>query len=135
MAIAKKSKTEAGAVTEKKVAPKAAQTVKKGLGLSSPKGALLNPANEFIIKYPLITEKAYHMSAKGQYVFVVDKHTNKVEVRKAIKKIYNVDPVSVNTVTIRGERQKFRGVAGKKVTLKKAIVTLKKGQKLDIMPS
>ena len=127
MAIAKKSKTEEGVVTEKKVAPKTAQTGKKG--------ALLNPANEFIIKYPLITEKAYHMSAKGQYVFVVDKHTNKVEVRKAIKKIYNVDPISVNTVTIRGERQKFRGVAGKKVTLKKAIVTLKKGQKLDIMPS
>lgn len=116
MAIAKKSKTEEGAK-------------------SSSKGALRSPANEFIIKHPLITEKAYHMSNAGQYVFVVDKHTNKSEIAKAIKHIYNVDPVSVNTVTIRGERQKFRGVAGKKVTTKKAIVTLKKGQKLDIMPS
>lgn len=118
MAIAKKSKTE---------------TAEKKTGSS--KGALRSPANEFIIKHPLITEKAYHMSATGQYVFVVDKHTNKSEVKKAIKQIYNVDPVSVNTVTIRGERQKFRGVAGKKPTTKKAIVTLKKGQKLDIMPS
>lgn len=118
MAIAKKSKTE---TAEKKT--------------SSSKGALRSPANEFIIKHPLITEKAYRMGMTGQYVFVVDKHTNKNEVKKAIKKIYNVDPVSVNTVTIRGERQKFRGVAGKKVTTKKAIVTLKQGQKLDIMPS
>jgi large subunit ribosomal protein L23 len=127
MAIAKKSKTEEGVVTEKKVSSKTAQPVKKG--------ALLNPANEFIIKHPLITEKAYHQGLTGQYTFVVDKHTNKVEVRKAIKKIYGVDAISVNTVTIRGERQKYRGVSGKKVTLKKAIVTLKKGQKLDIMPS
>src|SRR3989339_815623 len=117
MAIAKKSKTEDKAVVVKKTAAK--------------KGALRNPANEFIIKHPLITEKAYHMSATGQYVFVVDKHTNKSEIAKAIKKIYNVDPISVNTVTIRGERQKYRGVAGKKTTTKKAIVTLKKGQKLD----
>jgi len=129
MAIAKKSKTEDKAVVEKKT------VAKKGTALSSSKGALRNPANEFIIKHPLITEKAYHMSAAGQYVFVVDKHTNKSEIAKAIKKIYNVDPISVNTVTIRGERQKYRGVAGKKTTTKKAIVTLKKGQKLDIMPS
>lgn len=121
MAIAKKSKTEDKAVAEKKIAAK--------------QGALRNPASEFIIKHPLVTEKAYRMGTTGQYMFVVDKHTNKSEIKKAIKKIYNVDPVSVNTVTIRGERQKFKGVAGKKTTTKKAIVTLKKGQKLDIMPS
>ncbi len=127
MAIAKKSKTEEGA--------KKRTAAKKSSAPSSSKQALRSPANEFIIKHPLITEKSYRMSATGQYIFVVDKHTNKSEIKKAIKHIYNVDPVSVNTVTIRGERQTYRGVAGKKPTTKKAIVTLKKGQKLDIMPS
>ncbi len=135
MAIAKKSTTEEGA--EKQAVAKkggALPALSRAEGSSS-KQALRNPANEFIIKHPLITEKAYTMGLTGQYVFVVDKQTNKSEIKKAIKKIYNVDPVSVNTVTIRGERQHFKGVAGKKTTLKKAIVTLKKGQKLDIMPS
>ena len=127
MATAKKQKIE---TAEQKPAAK-----KKELASSATKGALRKPANEFIMKHPLITEKAYRMSATGQYVFVVDKQSNKSEIKKAIKHIYAVDPISVNTVTIRGERQRFRGVAGKKQTLKKAIVTLKKGQKLDIMPS
>lgn len=89
--------------------------------------------NPFIIKKPWVTEKATRLAEKGQYVFLVAAHATKPEIKKAIKELYKVDAVHVNVVNRPAKMKRFRGVArpsggGER----KAIVTVKKGQKIDI---
>ncbi|MDI6717507.1 MAG: 50S ribosomal protein L23 [Patescibacteria group bacterium] len=92
--------------------------------------------NIFSVKQPWITEKSHKMTAENRYVFIVDKNANKSEVKKTIKSLYKVDPISINIIITKGKEKKFRGIAsGKSSIYKKAIITLKKGQKIDIMPS
>jgi large subunit ribosomal protein L23 len=85
---------------------------------------------------PIITEKAETLSEKlGQYSFVVDRKANKLEIRKAIEKLFNVSVRSVNTMIVPGkERSRYsrNGVQkGTKSAYKKAIVTLTDGEKID----
>lgn len=89
-----------------------------------------------VLKKPLITEKMTKTSEKlGQYGFIVDRNANKVEIKKAVEKLYNVTVDSVNTLTIAGKRKsrftKTGFVSGSTGTYKKAIVTLKKGDTID----
>jgi len=87
----------------------------------------------FTIKKPWITEKAGIMSADGKYVFVVKNGASKPEVKKAIKAIYKVDVVSVNMVNRPAKTKRFgAGRTGGQQGFRKAIVTLKKGQKIDL---
>ncbi len=92
-------------------------------------------SNVFAVKNPWVSEKAYSLSQLGQYVFLVNPQTNKNEVKKAVKVIYKVDPISVNIVNLPGKSKKFGQIKGKKSGYKKAIVKLKEGQKIDIMPA
>ncbi len=86
----------------------------------------------FIIKKPWVTERATDLSKLGKYVFLVKSSATKPEVRKAVKEIYKVDPTAVNIVH-RPAKQKGAGVMkGRQSGYKKAIVTLKAGQKIDI---
>lgn len=89
----------------------------------------------FSIKHPWITEKSYNLSAEGRYVFKVDVRTNKSEVKKAVKALYKVDPISVNIINVKGKNKYFSGRVVTGTKYKKAIVTLKEGQKIDVMPS
>ena len=86
-----------------------------------------------IIKKPLMSEKSYAQIQDKVYTFIVDKNANKVEIRKAVEEIFNVQVEKVNTVTTKGEtkvRNTKSGVAkGKTSDIKKAIVTLKKDSK------
>lgn len=116
MAISKKTKTEKPSV---QAASKKSGTLPK-IGL---------------IKHPRITEKSYLMSLGGRYVFLVDKSANKPEIKKAVETLYNVTVTNVNTVNVRGEYKRFRGVKIQRPSLKKAVVTLKEGQKIDVMPT
>jgi large subunit ribosomal protein L23 len=86
----------------------------------------------FLIKKPLITEKATDLSGAGKYVFVVKPSATKKEVQKALREIYRVDAVKVNIVNLPGKTKRFRGLKSRKSGVKKAIVTLKEGQKIDI---
>ena len=85
----------------------------------------------------MITEKAEGLSTKrNQYTFVVAKTSNKIEVSKAIEKMYNVSVESVNTMLMPG-KPKARNtrsaiIKGKKPSYKKAIVTLKPGDEINI---
>lgn len=90
--------------------------------------------NKFIIKQPLITEKGTELGHLGQYLFRVDGRTNKPEVKKAIESIYKVKVANVRIINIKSKRRRLGRTMGKKPGYKKAIVTLAKGQKLDIMP-
>jgi large subunit ribosomal protein L23 len=98
-------------------------------------GRISNDKNIFIIKHPWITEKSYNLSMLGKYTFLVDKNANKNEIKKAIKNLYKVDPINVNIVNIKGKTTRLGVKKSKGSKYKKAIVTLKTGQKIDIMPT
>lgn len=91
--------------------------------------------NQLFIKHPWITEKSHALSQSGKYVFLVDKSANKPEIKKAIKIIYKVDPIGVNIVNIKGKTKRMGQKFGEKSGYKKAIVELKEGQKIDVMPT
>ena len=82
---------------------------------------------------PHITEKAAILAEKGTYVFEVAKDTNKIEIAKAIGALYNVTPVRVNIVNLPRTNVFVRGKAGVKAGVRKALVTLKKGDKIEIL--
>ncbi len=90
-----------------------------------------------VLKRPVITEKASKLNQHGQYVFEVDPNANKIQIREAIKSMFDVDPVSVRTVRIKGKvRRRFtrKGVQQGRTNLKKkAYITLKEGQTIDIV--
>ncbi|MBN1521674.1 MAG: 50S ribosomal protein L23 [Candidatus Aureabacteria bacterium] len=85
-----------------------------------------------IIMNPVISEKSTALSEKqGKYVFCVEKKANKIQIRRAVEKIFNVNVTSVNTMNYRGKRKRVRRAEGMTPSWKKAVVTLKKGQKID----
>ena len=90
--------------------------------------------NKFLIKNPLITEKATAESSLGKYTFLVDKKANKPEVKKAVENIYKVKVTRVNIVNARPKSRRLGRTMGVRPGYKKAIVTLAAGQKLDILP-
>jgi len=89
-----------------------------------------------ILIRPINTEKSANLQSLNQYVFIVNKRANKIQIKNAVEKIYNVKVVSINTVIARGkrtERYTKRGlVKGKAGSEKKAYVTLAEGDKIDI---
>ncbi len=87
-----------------------------------------------LIKQPWITEKAANAGALRKYVFVVDNKANKPEVKKMIEKIYSVKVAGVNIVNMKGKNKRLGKSMGKISGFKKATVTLKEGNKIDIMP-
>ena len=91
-------------------------------------------AEPFLIKKPWVTEKAGMMNAAGKYVFMVQGYATKPEIKKAIKEIYKVDVVSVNVVNRPPKTKRLGrgGLKGSQEAYRKAIVTLKEGQKIDI---
>jgi large subunit ribosomal protein L23 len=87
---------------------------------------------ETVIRRPIIlTEKANLLRTSNQVVFEVARSANKVEIRDAVQKLFNVKVTSVNTLVMRGkDRRMGRGVA-KLQNWKKAVVTLKDGDTID----
>lgn len=86
---------------------------------------------------PLITEKMTDVSEKtGKYGFVVDINANKIQIASAIKHKFNVDVVTVNTIKYKGKTKtqftKKGRFTGRTKQFKKAIVTLKEGQTIDL---
>jgi len=86
----------------------------------------------FII--PHITEKATDLSEKNQYVFKVDRKANKNEVKKAVEDLYKVKVQDVKIINIPAKRRQVGGISGWKKGYKKAIVRVKEGQKIEVMP-
>jgi len=86
-----------------------------------------------LIKKPHISEKALRFNAEDKYVFVVSPSSNKSEIKKAIASLYGVVVKSVNITKVPSKPKKFKGIPGIKSGYKKAIVTLAKGNKIDVM--
>lgn len=87
-----------------------------------------------VLESPHITEKATGLAGQDKYVFKVFPKTNKIEIKKAIEGLYNVDVVGVRIINVPRERRRLGRQRGWKKGYKKAIVTIKKGQKIEIMP-
>ncbi len=86
-----------------------------------------------IIERPLLTEKSMDLSHSGKYTFRVSRDANKIEIREAVHKIFNVDVVKVNTLNVKGKKKRVgRFPQGKTSDWKKAIVTLKSGQTITM---
>jgi large subunit ribosomal protein L23 len=81
---------------------------------------------------PRVSEKAAVLSSKGTYVFNVPLSANKIEVRKAVEALYKVHVSDVRMVRGKGKVVRRGRVAGSRNDWKKALVTLKKGEKLDL---
>jgi len=85
-----------------------------------------------IIISPTITEKATILSEFNKIVFKVHKKANKNSIKKSIEEIYKVNVIKVNTIKHKGKNKIVKGRKTTKSGYKKAIVTLKKGQTIDL---
>ncbi len=81
---------------------------------------------------PVITEKATLASESNQFVFRVARNATKREIKAAIEQLFDVKVTAVNTLLRKGKRKVFRGVRGRQQDMKKAIVTLADGYRIDM---
>ena len=81
---------------------------------------------------PVITEKATSLSEYNKVVFKVNKGANKNLIKKNIEKIFKVNVVKINTINLKGKTKLVKGKKASRPGYKKAIVTLKKGQSIDL---
>ena len=81
---------------------------------------------------PTITEKATSLSEFNKIVFKVHKGANKNSIKKNIEKIFKVNVIKINTINLKGKSKLIRNKKTFKPGYKKAIITLKKGQSIDL---
>ena len=86
-----------------------------------------------IIRHPVMTEKSTMILEKSNaYVFVVDKTATKIEIKRAIERIFDVKVIGVNTILNKGKNKVFKGKPGRRADFKKAIVRLESGNKIEL---
>ena len=85
-----------------------------------------------IIQFPLITEKTTQLTNFNQVAFVVNNDSTKQQIKDAVELVYSVKVSEVNTINQKGKQKRFKGRVGIRGDVKKAIVTLQKGQTIDI---
>ena len=87
--------------------------------------------DSLLLKSPHVTEKAIDLQTKDQYTFKVSLGSNKSEIKKTIEQLYDVDVVSVKIINVPRKSRRVGKVSGWRKGYKKAIVKLKKGQKIE----
>ncbi len=85
-----------------------------------------------IVRAPVITEKATIVSEHNQVIFRVPLTANKREVKAAVEGLFNVNVTAVNTIRVMGKLKRHRGRPGWRSDYKKAVVTLREGQRVDV---
>ncbi|AXK51010.1 50S ribosomal protein L23 [Spiroplasma alleghenense] len=86
-----------------------------------------------VIKKPVLTEKSYIGHANGVYTFEVDRRSNKTQIKKTFEQIFQVKVDSVRTMNYDGKEKRMGKFVGTTNNKKKAIITLKAGEKLDLL--
>lgn len=87
-----------------------------------------------VLKRPLLTEKGTDQKeSMNKYLFEVDRGANKIQVKNAVEKIFSVKVDDVHTVNVKGKVKRVGRNIGKSSDWKKAIVTLKAGEKIEII--
>ena len=87
-----------------------------------------------ILKEPHITEKTTALAKKNQYVFKVYPRTNKIEIKKAVEKLYGVDVLAVRIINIPRKKRVLGRRSGWRKGYKKALIKVREGQKIDVLP-
>ena len=85
-----------------------------------------------ILVSPVVTEKATRILENNQVIFKVSTNATKFQIKNAVEALYSVKVTKVNTINIKGKNKIFRGVKGKRSSIKKAIVGLAEGQSIDL---
>ncbi len=86
-----------------------------------------------ILKRPLITEKTNQGKETGNcYAFEVDRRANKIQIKQAIEKVFNVKVLDVNTTTLPGKSRRFGAHVSAKRSWKKAVAKLKSGDRIEV---
>ena len=85
-----------------------------------------------ILRRPVITEKGTMLGESGQYAFEVARDANKIEIRKAVEQVFKVDVRAVNVMHVRGKVRRMGKSRGMTTSWKKAVVTLKAGQRIEL---
>lgn len=116
--------------TQKKVQSVKSKTTEAPL--AKPKKKVFGKAYKVLIK-PLVTEKASWLSSQGKYVFKVALDATKKDIKQAIQEVYKVKPIAVHTIKILGKKRRYKRTVGQTSTWKKAIVTLRPGEKIEIV--
>ena len=88
--------------------------------------------NANIIKYPLITDKATRLLENNQYSFIVDRNSNKITIKNTIEYLFDVKVIKVNSCRLPRKKKRVGKYIGWKPQYKKAIVTLAKGDVIDL---
>lgn len=85
-----------------------------------------------VLRRPVITEKNTDLMDQNKYVFEAEKRANKAQIKQAVEKAFGVSVISVNVVTVPKRPRGFGRLRGHRPAWKKAIVTLKPGDKIEI---
>jgi large subunit ribosomal protein L23 len=85
-----------------------------------------------VLQRPLITEKNSALQAQGKYAFKVAEEANKEQIKQAVEKAFKVTVTGVNVMTVSGKRRRMRGREVTNPSWKKALVTLKPGDKIEL---
>ena len=92
----------------------------------------IDPRHYDVIVAPVVTEKATVASEHNKVVFKVASKATKPQIKEAVEKLFDVKVKSVNTLVRKGKQRSFRGVRGIMSDVKKAIVTLEEGHRIDV---
>jgi large subunit ribosomal protein L23 len=91
-----------------------------------------DPRHYDVIVSPVITEKATFASEQNKVVFKVRKDATKPQIKAAVEGLFDVKVEAVNTLVRKGKTKVFRGVRGSQSDVKKAVVTLAEGHRIDV---
>ena len=91
-----------------------------------------DPRHYDVVLSPIITEKATNASERNQVTFKVARNATKPQIKEAVEKLFDVKVKSVNTLVRKGKHKAFRGRLGEQSDVKKAIVTLEEGHRIDV---
>lgn len=128
--IFKKNKGKTGKEEIKKESKKPSETVAKK---ESRKKEIKNQAFR-VLRAPHITEKATDLTQNNQYIFRVFSTANKTEIKKEIKNVYGVDAISVRIINVPAKKRRLGKISGWRQGYKKAVVRIKEGQKIEVLP-
>lgn len=91
----------------------------------------INPFDVF--RYPLFTEKwSYNEEGSPKYAFVIDPRATKKDIKLAAEKVFELTPTKVNILNYKAQNRRFRNVAGKEASSKKAILTFPEGTSIKM---
>ncbi|MBQ9495314.1 MAG: 50S ribosomal protein L23 [Treponema sp.] len=86
---------------------------------------------EDVLIKPVISEKANMLREQNKYVFIVRKDASKIQIKEAVRKLFNVTVVNCTTMNVRGKWKRTRGIPGLTASYKKAIVRVAPGQTIQ----